>query len=292
MRRRSRSCCPSPSAPIRGPCVTCSLSCWGPTVAGDLRRLFWCVAAAGGAGAAGGRWRRSADAGQPAPPASPPRLAAGIRPLWLLPRRVTLGAQQGDRGLEVLEASRTPGRRWRSAGRRPRRARAAARGSARPTSCASISALPWLRTVSSTRWASSARSSSVTGRPWQALRTPTRTLARLNGSVAPERLTTVRLAVSTVVNRRPHSGHWRRRRIARAVVGGARVHDPGVGVAAERAVHRRTPSRGGSARCLWTSWWTTGVNNLWRTGFPVHNMWTNYIGVTTRCSGLSCPAVT
>ena len=53
----------------------------------------------------------------------------------------------------------------------------------------------------------------MTGRPWQALRTPTRTLARLNGSVAPERLTTLRLAVSTVVKRRLHSGHWRRRRM-------------------------------------------------------------------------------
>ena len=73
---------------------------------------------------------------------------------------------------------------------------------------------PDARTVSSTRWASRASSSSLTGRPWQALRTPARTFARLNGSVAPERLTTVRLAVSTVVNRRPHSGHCRRRRIA------------------------------------------------------------------------------
>ena len=82
-----------------------------------------------------------------------------------------------------------------------------------PTSWASISATPLARTVSSTRWASSARSSSVTGRPWQALRTPASTLSRLNGSVAPERLVTVRLAVSTVVNRRPHSGHCRRRRI-------------------------------------------------------------------------------
>src|SRR5690242_15244489 len=66
---------------------------------------------------------------------------------------------------------------------------------------------------SSTRWARRARSSSVTGRPWQALRTPARTLPRLNGSLAPERLVTVRLAVSIVVKRRPHSGHWRRRRM-------------------------------------------------------------------------------
>jgi hypothetical protein len=38
-------------------------------------------------------------------------------------------------------------------------------------------------------------------------------LSRLNGSLAPDRLVTLRLAVSTVVNRRPHSGHCRRRRI-------------------------------------------------------------------------------
>ena len=37
--------------------------------------------------------------------------------------------------------------------------------------------------------------------------------SRLNGSVAPERFTTERLAVSTVVNRRLHCGHCRRRRI-------------------------------------------------------------------------------
>src|SRR5699024_8316666 len=67
--------------------------------------------------------------------------------------------------------------------------------------------------VSSTRWASSARSSSLTGRPWHALRTPLTTFSRLNGSVAPDRLTTERLAVSTVVKRRLHWGHWRRRRI-------------------------------------------------------------------------------
>src|SRR3954447_20885613 len=85
---------------------------------------------------------------------------------------------------------------------------------ASPTSCALISAAPAARTVSSTSWASSARSSSDTGRPWQALRTPLTILLRLNGSPAPERLITVRLVVSSVVKRRPHSEHWRRRRIA------------------------------------------------------------------------------
>src|SRR3954469_6311863 len=37
---------------------------------------------------------------------------------------------------------------------------------------------------------------------------------RLKGSVTPLRLTTARTASSTVVNRRPHSGHERRRRIS------------------------------------------------------------------------------
>ena len=39
------------------------------------------------------------------------------------------------------------------------------------------------------------------------------TFSRLNGSVTPERLTTDRLAVSTVENLRLHSGHCRRRRM-------------------------------------------------------------------------------
>jgi hypothetical protein len=46
------------------------------------------------------------------------------------------------------------------------------------------------------------------------LRTPDITFSRLNGSMTPERLMTLRL-VSTVVNRPPHCGHWRRRRMLR-----------------------------------------------------------------------------
>ncbi|BAS08503.1 hypothetical protein AHiyo4_19250 [Arthrobacter sp. Hiyo4] len=84
----------------------------------------------------------------------------------------------------------------------------------RPTSWASISAAPEARICSSTSWARSARSSSLTGRPWHALRTPLMTLLRLKGSPTPERLITERLVVSTVVNLRPHSGHCRRRRMA------------------------------------------------------------------------------
>src|SRR5690606_32100494 len=49
--------------------------------------------------------------------------------------------------------------------------------------------------------------------PWHALRTPDTIFSRLNGSTIPERLMTLRLAVSVVEKRRPHSGHWRRRRI-------------------------------------------------------------------------------
>src|SRR2546421_8716679 len=56
--------------------------------------------------------------------------------------------------------------------------------------------------------------SSSTGRPWQALRTPVMIFERLNGSVTPLRLTTARTASSTVVNRRLHSGHERRRRMS------------------------------------------------------------------------------
>ena len=58
----------------------------------------------------------------------------------------------------------------------------------RPISYASSSALPVLRTISSTRWASRARSSSETGRPWHALRTPLTIFSRLNGSEAPDRV--------------------------------------------------------------------------------------------------------
>jgi hypothetical protein len=40
------------------------------------------------------------------------------------------------------------------------------------------------------------------------------TFSLLKGSVTPLRLTTANTAVSTVVKRRPHSGHDRRRRMA------------------------------------------------------------------------------
>src|SRR5699024_8609089 len=68
--------------------------------------------------------------------------------------------------------------------------------------------------VSSTSCASLAKSSLSTGRPWQALRTPLITLARLNGSATPERLITLSEVVSNVVNRLSNDRHSRRRRIA------------------------------------------------------------------------------
>ena len=81
-------------------------------------------------------------------------------------------------------------------------------------SFASICAAPVARIDSSTRWASTARSVSVTGRPWHAFLTPATIFSRENDSTTPFRLMTLRLAVSVVLNRRPHSGHCLRRRIA------------------------------------------------------------------------------
>ncbi len=82
-------------------------------------------------------------------------------------------------------------------------------------SLASICETPVARIASSTRCASKARSASLTGRPWHALRTPATIFSRLNGSMMPLRLITLRLAVSVVLNRRPHCGHCLRRRMAR-----------------------------------------------------------------------------
>ena len=85
---------------------------------------------------------------------------------------------------------------------------------ARPTSCEGTSARPRALIVSSTCWARMASLSSLTGRPWQARWTPRMILSRVNGSVTPLRLATIKMTVSCVVNRRPHSGHDLRRRIA------------------------------------------------------------------------------
>src|SRR6476659_3712744 len=72
--------------------------------------------------------------------------------------------------------------------------------------------------------------SGSTGRPWQARVTPAITLLRLNGSVTPLRLTTDSKEPSRVLNRRPHSGQERRRRIAWPSSTSAVHHaDPGGG---------------------------------------------------------------
>src|SRR5829696_4433494 len=84
---------------------------------------------------------------------------------------------------------------------------------ASPTSLLGTSAAPVARMASSTCWASFCSWSSSTGRPWQARRTPATTFERLNGSLTPLRLTTASTASSTVVNRRPHFGQDRRRRV-------------------------------------------------------------------------------
>ena len=53
----------------------------------------------------------------------------------------------------------------------------------------------------------------MTGRPLQALRTPATAFSRSNGSLAPDRFSTVSWAISTVVNRLLHAEQERRRRI-------------------------------------------------------------------------------
>src|SRR5690606_5760049 len=85
---------------------------------------------------------------------------------------------------------------------------------ASPTSWLGTSAKPADRMVSSTLCASCCRSSSLTGRPLHARRTPSTTFSRLNCSVTPDRFTTASTTVSDVVNLRPHFEHARRRRIA------------------------------------------------------------------------------
>ncbi len=81
-----------------------------------------------------------------------------------------------------------------------------------------------------------------TGRPWQALRTPLTTSVRLNGSVTPQRLTTARLISSTVVKRRPHSGHEGRRHMASPSVVSRLLHDAALGVPGKRAALGCGPS--------------------------------------------------
>ena len=171
-----------------------------------------------------------------------PLLTSVCRALGLL----VLGPQHRDLGLEVLESRRKPGRPTRTAGRRPRPARGAGRVS--PVRLRASAARPgrWPAPLLDPLGEHGERPS-VTGRPWQALRTPPTTFSRLNGSVAPLRLTTMRAA-------RLHRGEpasafraLRRRRIEvpSSVVRG--VDDPAVRVTAEGAVHVFRPPSGAVA---------------------------------------------
>ena len=149
---------------------------------------FPCSVAGGGSGAVA---RRRLDAG-----------------------RLPLGPQQCDGRLEVLQGLEALVDARESAGRRPRRARAAARGSPGRSRAPRSRRRRW--SGSAPRPAGRAAPAGPPrragpGRPCGRRR---RSSARLNGSVTPERLTTVRLAVSTVLKRRPHSGQTRRRRMA------------------------------------------------------------------------------
>src|SRR6266540_3807907 len=120
--------------------------------------------------------------------------------------------------------------------------------------------------------------SSSTGRPWHALRTPAMIFARLNGSVTPLRLTTASTASSTVVNRRPHSGQCRRRRIS-STGSASRVSSdllhPGL-----RACHNPASPPSGGSRCVQL------VYELWAVN---PNLWMTYIRVTTIYSATRLP---
>ena len=163
---------------------------------------------------------------------------------------------------------------------------------ASPTSWLGTSAWPWPRTASSTCWASCARASASTGRPWQARVTPAITLLRLNGSVTPLRLTTDSSDSSTVVNRREHSGQDRRRRIAWPSSTSRESMTLESGIPAERTPHAPIPpsvSRADAAsgrepgpsddRPVWIHLWTAVGNAslLWTTReIGWHNLLISY----------------
>src|SRR5712691_3113946 len=115
--------------------------------------------------------------------------------------------------------------------------------------------------------------SSVTGRPWHARRTPRTILSRLNGSVAPLRLATIRITVSWVVNRRPHSWHDRRRRIA-APSSAVRLSITRLSEYRQYGQYMRSPPAGRCALSL-----------------VDHKLWKNYSRVSTRyCGPTLCDA--
>ena len=187
-----------------------------------------------------------------------------------------LGAQHGDLGLEVLERLERRGRRWRTAGRRPRPAPAAARGSARPDLVApDLGAARWpgclLDPLGQQRQVVLGHRAALAG------------LADAGDDLGPaERLGHAAAldhreadAVSTVVNRRPHCGHERRRRMAAPS-------------SATRLSTTRLSAWRQNGQC-------TVLPHLPSTWVPLerlvarpcgqlnHNLWRTYIGVTTRC---------
>ena len=104
----------------------------------------------------------------------------------------------------------------------------------------------------------------MTGRPLHALRTPATAFSRTNGSLAPERFTTISCICSTVVNRFEHDEQVRRRRIeppssetreSRTRVSVARQYGQCIGALLSGAPHS---PRGGC--WVWISWLS-----LWRT---------------------------
>src|SRR3954447_4285920 len=162
---------------------------------------------------------------------------------------------------------------------------------ARPTSLLGTSAEPVARTASSTLAASTASCASSTGRPWHARRTPSMTLLRSKGSLTPLRLTTASTGSSTVVNRRPHTGHDRRRRVVApsSVSRESMTRLSGLWQKGQRTGHLldRRATGGGRRRVLWTDRGTSGGcpgtdlgKRLWMELHPCH----------TRCRGDSSPA--
>src|ERR1700754_3225917 len=106
------------------------------------------------------------------------------------------------------------------------------------------------------------------------------TFSRLNGSVTPERLTTARTASSTVVNRRLHLAHERRRRMTWPS-----------STSRESTTRESEWRQNGQRIPVHPSWHSDAaarppgdhlVDGRWTT---CPNLWTNYSDVTTRCWG-------
>src|SRR4051794_12196446 len=116
---------------------------------------------------------------------------------------------------------------------------------------------------------------------------------RLNGSVTPLRLTTASTASSTVVNRLPHSGHERRRRINAP---SSASRESTTRESAWRQYGQRTansppePPNGHLRACQGTTPRMSltahrRVDGRWRDRGSNPNQWMTYTLVTTRCWG-------